>query len=546
MPKKYDKYLKDFFGKVVPDKKEIRKLLLITCLGKISQVAVIAIAEFMIRNISVITTTNATILFTLGITVIITFAVSVRYSSVLTANQQQEIQLSLQRKCSERVISADMRQVENISLGDYITLFQTDTLSISRFFTDTLKGIIAGSFQFALVIFYGIYLSWELTVIILFLSVVSVVLPNLLEKTIKEISHVNKKNEATNRHLILKIIENLSLISVFDIKNYILKLFQNNQEEYCANLVEEEKRKSFLESSSASIGLLTTMLWIIVGLFLMNYNLLTISVLFAFMNLSDSIIWPFVSLPLYMSDMYEEHASLERIISLFELTEAVSLEERSAGKNLLEINHITFSFDNKEPIIKDIHFVIASNEKCSIIGPSGVGKTTLMKLMMGFYIPQSGCIELTEQGITYSGESILKMISYVPQRNSMFSDSIRNNILCGDQWINTENVDSMLIELAKKAQIYEFIQTLPNGFETKIGEGCDLALSEGQKQRISIARAMAKQVPYLFMDEASAALDQETEKDILDVIKMLDNTIVMITHRENVVEILKDRIIKLG
>ena len=216
----------------------------------------------------------------------------------------------------------------------------------------------------------------------------------------------------------------------------------------------------------------------------------------------------------------------------------------------IEISHIFFSYDKKK-IIDDISLSIPQKTTTAIVGPSGGGKSTLCNLIARFWDVDSGKITLGGVNVKdYSMNSLMSNFAFVFQSVYLFADTIENNIKFGRQDVSHEEV----IEAAKKACCHEFIMKLPDGYNTIIGEG-GASLSGGEKQRISIARAIMKDAPVIILDEATANVDPENEKELMDAVESLtkEKTIIMIAHRlktvrhaEQIAVVDKGRIVQLG
>ena len=198
-------------------------------------------------------------------------------------------------------------------------------------------------------------------------------------------------------------------------------------------------------------------------------------------------------------------------------------------KNLdIEMKHVSFSYDDRK-IIDDISVKIPEKTTTAIVGPSGGGKTTLTNLMARFWDVNGGEVFLGGHNVKeYNFDSLMKNFSFVFQRVYLFEDTIANNIRFGEPNASMDRV----IDAAKKARCHDFIMSLPDGYETVIGEG-GTSLSGGEKQRISIARAIMKNSPVIILDEATANVDPENEAELTQAIEELtkDKTIIMIAHR---------------
>lgn len=216
----------------------------------------------------------------------------------------------------------------------------------------------------------------------------------------------------------------------------------------------------------------------------------------------------------------------------------------------IELNHVSFSYD-KRKIIDDISLFIPEKTTTAIVGPSGGGKSTLCNLIARFWDVDGGSVTLGGINVKdYNMNALISNFSFVFQNVYLFQDTIENNIKFGSQEASHEEV----IEAAKKACCHEFISKLPDGYNTVIGEG-GASLSGGEKQRISIARAIMKDAPIVILDEATANVDPENEKDLMDAIEALtkEKTIIMIAHRlktvrhaDQIVVVDKGRIVQRG
>ncbi len=209
-----------------------------------------------------------------------------------------------------------------------------------------------------------------------------------------------------------------------------------------------------------------------------------------------------------------------------------TLDER--GKDMIptrydiEVKGVSFGYGEKE-VLKDITFTVLEGSSCAIVGLSGSGKTTLCSLIARFWDVDGGQVLLGGHDIReYSSDSLLRNFSIVFQNVYLFEDTIENNIRFGRPEASKEDV----IKVAKKACCHEFIMALPDGYETRVGEG-GANLSGGEKQRISIARALLKDAPIVILDEATASVDPENEQELQKAIIELTRgkTLLMIAHR---------------
>lgn len=194
----------------------------------------------------------------------------------------------------------------------------------------------------------------------------------------------------------------------------------------------------------------------------------------------------------------------------------------------IALEHVNFSYGQKR-ILDDVSLTIPEKTTVAIVGPSGSGKTTLCNLMARFWDVQGGRVTLGGRDVKdYSYDSLIRNFSFVFQRTYLFSDTIANNIRFGKPGASMDEV----IAAARKARCHDFIMALPEGYDTMIGEG-GTSISGGERQRITIARAIMKDSPIIVLDEATANVDPENEKDLVEAIGELthDKTVIMIAHR---------------
>jgi ABC-type multidrug transport system fused ATPase/permease subunit len=215
------------------------------------------------------------------------------------------------------------------------------------------------------------------------------------------------------------------------------------------------------------------------------------------------------------------------------------IQELLKNGNGIRINaeNVDFSYQNGKTIFKDVNFYADAGEIVAFVGPSGGGKTTLLRLLLGMMTIQKGNIALCDDlsGSTFSASpSTRKLFAYVPQDNTLFSGSIADNLTI----TNPEATEDMLIEALKTACAYDFVSALPDGVYTRVGENGN-KLSKGQIQRISIARALLSDAPILLLDEATSALDVKTEREMLKNVMNAKKgrTCIITTHKASVLSI---------
>jgi len=252
-----------------------------------------------------------------------------------------------------------------------------------------------------------------------------------------------------------------------------------------------------------------------------------------FLTLVNRIQVPVLSLADQIPKVVSILASAERIIEIQNITMEEKAQEHINAENMgLNISDVTFGY-NEETILENISVTIKPGEFVAIVGRSGIGKTTLVRLIMSFMSNVEGNIEfqnrLGEKEKANAGTR--EFIAYVPQGNTLFSGTIRENIRMG----RLDATEDEITEALKISAGYEFVSYLPKGLDTIIGERGH-GISEGQAQRIAIARALIRRAPFLILDEATSSLDEKTELAVLKGVQNLNPrpTCLLITHRRSV------------
>mgnify|MGYP002335347632 FL=1 len=267
----------------------------------------------------------------------------------------------------------------------------------------------------------------------------------------------------------------------------------------------------------------------------MTYGTLT-----TVLQLISQIQTPFVSITKMFPQYYAVLASAERIMEIENITNEESTYEKIDVKQTydklksIRFNNIKFNY-GRETVIEHGDAMLNKGDFVAIRGISGIGKSTLMKMLLGVFKPQQGTIDIClENGKTIQASPDTRcMFSYVPQGNYLFSGTIRENILM----INPNASDEEVSQALKLSEIEDFIENLPDGLDTVIGEK-GLGISEGQAQRLAIARALISNAPIILLDEATSALDKNTEEKVLDNIKKLNKkTCIIITHKAAALEV---------
>lgn len=266
---------------------------------------------------------------------------------------------------------------------------------------------------------------------------------------------------------------------------------------------------------------------VLCGTYLLLGGKLSILVFVLFLVVGSRVFDPLTSALTNFTEFRYFSIAGGRILSLMNESEMKG-EQQSPAAGDIRFEHVSFAYQDKE-VLHDINITLPKNSLTALVGPSGSGKSTVMKLCARFYDPQKGCIFFNGVPMNeINPESLMSHISMVFQDVYLFQDTIRNNIRFG----KTDATEEEIIAAAKKACCHDFIMRLPKGYDTLVGEG-GCTLSGGEKQRVSIARAILKDAPIILLDEATASLDPENEVEVQKAIDSLikGRTVIAIAHR---------------
>lgn len=389
----------------------------------------------------------------------------------------------------------------------------------------TLTGVI-----YSIVMSFAMtFFEWRIGLLFLLGTVVFILINGILLKKSDIVSPRRLASQTKLVDAVLEYIQGMSVVKSFHLSekadSRLIKTIDETQKE---NLNVEQLRIPYIAVETAVLHLVcVAVVFLSVVLFLQKNMALIICLLmavFAFMMYNRLLTAGkmFFMLPMIM-------ASIDRVETVMNSpTMDISGRNIRPEHHTIEVNNVHFGYDDTE-IIKGVSFTVPENTVTAIVGPSGSGKTTLISLIARFWDTNSGTILLGGHNVKdYSLDSLLENFSIVFQNVYLFADTVENNIRFGKSDATHEEV----VEAARKACCHDFISALPNGYNTLLGEG-GATVSGGEKQRISIARAILKDSHVIILDEATANVDPENEKQLSDAIKELTHkkTVIMIAHR---------------
>ena len=427
--------------------------------------------------------------------------------------------------------------------GDLLNRFTSDTETVVSNSVTIIPSITSIVTKIVTGIGAMLILNPYLAVIILMLGIAVPAIGRVINKRYKQLHKDCQKTEGKTRAFLQECFENIVVIKSFVSEAPFktrLGFFMDENFKIRMRRTSISVLMHICLYSFFTVGYYSVLVWGAGGI---SAGSLTYGTLMAFLQLISQLRAPLQNVSGIMPKYYAALASAERLMELEESDDERAALEESKMKSLkadfrrLEINDVCFSYGG-DRILENCSFAAEKGRIIALTGESGSGKSTLFKIILGLYEPQSGSI--TVNGETEVNSSVRGLFSYVPQGNMVLSGTIKDNItLC-----NSDIDEEKIIKAAKAAEIYDYIVSLQDGFDTVLSER-GAGLSEGQLQRISIARALLADAPVLLLDEATSALDEATETKVLDNIKnMTDKTVLFITHRNTSLKVC-DRIVRV-
>ena len=466
----------------------------------------------------------------LGISLTSTFVSFVRQWILMHLSIKIDIPLML--GYFEHIYKLPMKFFASRKTGDITTRF-SDAFTIKDIFTNIALSLIM---DISMALITGVILfqmNPKLFAIIVMMTIISIVLVFIFKQPYKKI---NEEQMQQSSILNSEIIEGLRAVeTIKGNANEDIEL-ESIEREYIKSLrisYKEGMLSNVQGTISSVISGAGNLVMLYVGIMQVINNSLTLGSYMAFMTLAGYFMDPIGNLVSLQLSIQEANISMKRLSEIMDYEREQQSErqyqEITQIDGDIKLNHVTFGYGNRKPALDDVSFTIEKGQKVALVGASGSGKSTIAKLLLKYYEPQSGDITIDGMDISeYRNDDIQRAVSYVPQNIELFSKSIYDNIRVTRQSATLDEVR----EAAKAADAHEFIKRLPMQYYTYLEEAGN-GLSGGEKQRIALARAFLKENQFYIMDESTSNLDFATENIIFDMIynKFRKKTMLIIAHR---------------
>ena len=480
---------------------------------------------------------DQTLIFIIPLLIIIAFSikgVSLYVAKVLMINVGEEVKMKLQSDMLKSLVNADTQLIDKKHSGKYISNITYDVAHITNLLSNAILNLFKDSLTLIGLLTVMFVQNWKLALVsIIMIPLASTAARTLGKRMGKVVTEAQEKSGFLTSYLV-ELFKNHKLIKIFQKESFETSRANHHLEQ----LKEKSKKISNVLIRMSPImevltGIMIAILIFYSGKLIMNGEI-EVNNFFSFLAAMMLAYQPVRSLSTLNIIVNQGFPAASRILPIVDTVNSV--QNKEGAKEIVVSNadikfeNIIFNYNDDEKIVlNNINLTFEGRKMTALVGHSGSGKSTILNLIPRFYNAKSGEIKIDNQsiyGVTL--ESLRKNISLVSQETTLFDDTIKNNI----KYANNNATDEEILNVAKLSNSHDFIEKLPNKYETIIGEN-GFRLSGGEKQRISIARAMIKESEIILLDEATSSLDSETESKIQEALNVLTNnkTTIVIAHR---------------
>ena len=477
------------------------------------------------------------LMYIIPVVIVIAFfskGMSLYIAKVLMIQVSQELKADVQKDMMKSLISTDTKFIDKIHTGKFISNLTLDVTLLVNLISTALLNLFKDTLSLIGLLSVMFFQNWKLSLIAIIMIPLATVVARVLGKRITKATNQTMETSGLFTKRLIEIFKNHRIIKSFQTENY-----ENERATYdIKNL--KEKAIKMTEIFQRNTPIMETLTGIMIGILifyagiLIQNDELEVNNFFSFLAAMMLAYQPVRSLAGLNIAINQGISAGKRVLPIIdresEIKDNLELPQLIISKANIEFKDVNFAYeDDERSALSSINLKMDGGKMTALIGLSGAGKSTILNLLSRFYDRNSGDILIDNQSIYKTTlHSLRNNISLVSQDTTLFDDTIKNNI----KYANLNASDDEILSSSRDSFAHEFIEKLPEKYETIIGEN-GIRLSGGEKQRLSIARAMLKKSPIVLLDEATSSLDSDTESKIQNAIKELtkNKTTIVIAHR---------------
>lgn len=472
-------------------------------------------------------------LFSIGINAITT---------MISARINIKVNNEIQAEVFDKILVADWISMKEFHSGDLLNRLNGDVNNVASSILSWIPSLITRSAQFFGILAIILYYDPTMAVIALGSAPVMLIVSKTLMKKMRDYNKRMRQVSSDVMSFNEESFQNIQSIKAFDLVGLFSKRLRDVQQNYKDVFLDYNKFSVYTSSFMSVVGMFVAYACFGWGVYRLWTGHITFGTMTLFVQLSGQLSSSFKSIVSLVPSAISATTSAGRIMEFFKIKDESELEDDKAkliqnntqGKGLsVVLDDVEFSYNENKTVFQHADIVANPGEIVALVGPSGEGKTTMIRLLLGLINTKSGNASIRDiNGVSCKISSATRrFFAYVPQGNTIFSGTIAENM----RMVKQDATDAEIVEALKAACAYDFVNKLPDGINSKVGERGS-GFSEGQAQRLSIARALLRKSPILLLDEATSALDVFTERQVLRNIMNMGyaRTCIVTTHRPSV------------
>ena len=450
----------------------------------------------------------------------------------------EEIKKKLQKDMITSLIKADTQSIDNKHSGKFISNLIYDVQHITNLLSNAILNLFKDSLTLIGLLIVMFLQNWKLALVSLIMIPLASVASKTLGKRMHKVATEAQEKSGFLTSYLVELFKNHKITKIFQKENFETERADGHLDQL---MQKQKKIATVLIRMSPIMEVLTGFMIAILIYYsgkLIANDEIQVNNFFSFLAAMMLAYQPVRSLSSLNMVVNQGISAANRILPIIDtkntIKDKVNADELKVNKGSIEFSNVFFKYDvSQENVLNNINLNFEGGKMTALVGHSGSGKSTILNLIPRFYQPLTGDIKIDNQSIyDTSLNSVRKNVSLVSQETTLFDDTIKNNI----KYANENASDEEIYEVAKLSNSHDFIEKLPKKYDTEIGEN-GVRLSGGEKQRISIARAMIKRSKIILLDEATSSLDSESESKIQEAINVLinDKTTIVIAHRHSTI-----------